>query len=186
MNYKFKFSIVSAVYNVGPYIDEMIKSIVNQDIGFEKNVQLILVDDCSTDNSFDICTKWQEKYPKNIIAIRLPCNSGGASVPRNEGMKYVEGKYINCTDPDDFLTLNTLSSVYNFFEQHENEMDIVYQHDQIQGWIETEQAVAFELELVNYIQLQMLVIIQVFVVLGKLIRLKQKNLLKVVLAQNVD
>ena len=48
---KFKFSVVSAIYNVEKYLKEMIESIVKQDIGFEDNVQLILVDDCSTDNS---------------------------------------------------------------------------------------------------------------------------------------
>ena len=124
-NYKFKFSIVTAVYNVEPYIEETIDSILAQDIGFADNVQLILVDDCSRDASFEICRKYAEKYPDNITAIQLPQNSGNASTPRNEAMKYVEGKYITCTDSDDVLTSNTLSLVWSFFEDHEDEVDMV-------------------------------------------------------------
>ena len=124
-DYKYKFSIVTAVYNVGKYIAETIDSIVNQDIGFEKNVQLILVDDCSKDDSFEICRAYAEKYPNNIIAYQLPENSGNASTPRNVGIAYAEGKYITCTDSDDILTPNTLSIVWEFFEEHEEQTDMV-------------------------------------------------------------
>ncbi len=123
--YKYKFSIVMAVYNVGKYITETIESIIAQDIGFCENVQLILVDDCSKDDSFEICKSYAEKYPDNIIAKQLPENSGNASTPRNVGIKLVEGKYISCTDSDDVLTANTLSRVWSFFEEHESETDMV-------------------------------------------------------------
>ena len=124
-DYKYKFSIVTAVYNVGKYIAETIDSIIAQDIGFEKNVQLILVDDCSKDDSFEICRAYEEKYPNNIIAYQLPENSGNASTPRNVGIAYAEGKYITCTDSDDILTPGTLSRVWAFFEEHEEETDMV-------------------------------------------------------------
>ena len=52
--YQFKFSIIMAVYNVENYLNEAIDSIINQSIGFEENVQLILVDDGSIDKSRDI------------------------------------------------------------------------------------------------------------------------------------
>lgn len=121
-DYKFKFSIVSAVYNVEPYLDEMINSIIKQDIGFKENVQLILVDDGSTDNSGKICDKWTQKYPNNIITIHK--QNGGVSSARNEGLKYVEGKYYNFCDSDDKFSKNVLSSVWKFFEKHEDEIDI--------------------------------------------------------------
>ena len=123
--YKYKFSIVMAVYNVGNYISETLDSIIAQDIGFSDNVQLILVDDCSKDESFEICKKYAEKYPENIIAHQLPENSGNASTPRNVGIALAEGKYITCTDSDDILTPNTLSRVFSFFEEHEDETDMV-------------------------------------------------------------
>lgn len=124
-DYKYKFSIVCAVYNVEKYIDETIQSFIRQDIGFEENVQVILVDDCSKDASFEICRKYAEKYPDNIIAVQLPENSGNASTPRNVAMQYVKGKYINCTDSDDLLTKSTLRLVWDFFEKHEDETDMV-------------------------------------------------------------
>ena len=123
--YKYKFSIVMAVYNVGKYLTETLESIISQDIGFCDNVQLILVDDCSKDDSFEICKSYAEKYPNNIIAYQLPENSGNASTPRNVGIQLAEGKYINCTDSDDVLTTNTLSKVWSFFEEHEDETDMV-------------------------------------------------------------
>ena len=64
-NYLFKFSIITAVYNVAPYLSEAIESILSQDIGFRESVELILVDDGSTDDSGMICDKYQKKYPEN-------------------------------------------------------------------------------------------------------------------------
>ena len=64
-NYQFKFSIVCAVYNTAPYLHEAIDSILSQDIDFQDSVQLILVDDGSTDDSGMICDSYQKKYPNN-------------------------------------------------------------------------------------------------------------------------
>ena len=123
-DYKFKFSIVSAVYNVEKYIDEMVESIINQDIGFKENVQLILVDDCSKDNSFEICKKYEKQYPNNIIVLQTKTNSRQA-VARNLGIRKAVGKYINFVDSDDKLSLNTLSSVFKFFEDNYKNVDVV-------------------------------------------------------------
>ena len=60
-SYKYKFSIVMAVYNVGKYISETLDSIISKDIGFCDNVQLILVDDCSKDDSFEICKQYDKQ-----------------------------------------------------------------------------------------------------------------------------
>ena len=64
--YNYKFSIIIPIYNSERYLDETIKSIVNQTIGFE-NIQLILINDGSKDNSEDICFKYIEKNLNNII-----------------------------------------------------------------------------------------------------------------------
>jgi len=121
--YKFKFSIISAIYKVEDYVEETIESIVGQSIGFKENVQLILVDDGSPDNSGVICDKWQAKYPENIIVIHK--ENGGVSSARNEGLKYAEGKYYNFIDSDDLFSKNSLKDVWNFFEKHEDEIDVV-------------------------------------------------------------
>ena len=80
-DYRFKFSVVTAVYNVEPYLAEAIESILTQDIGFEESVEIILVDDGSTDRSGAICDEYQQKFPANIKVIHK--ENGGASSARN-------------------------------------------------------------------------------------------------------
>lgn len=119
--YKYKFSIVTAVYNVELFVAETIESIIAQDIGFE-NVQLILVDDGSPDNSGAICDEYAAKYPDNIVVIHK--ENGGVSSARNMGLERVEGKYVNFIDSDDLFPEDTLSKVWDFFEKHYDETDL--------------------------------------------------------------
>ncbi len=121
-DYKYKFSIVSAVYNVEDFVAETIDSLLNQDIGF-KNIQLILVEDGSPDNSGAICDEYAKKYPDNIIVIHK--ENGGVSSARNAGLELVQGKYVNFIDSDDMFTSKTLSSVWNFFEKNYDKTDVV-------------------------------------------------------------
>ena len=117
----FVFSIVMAIFNVEEYIEEAIGSLINQSFDFNK-VQLILVDDGSTDNSREIALKYQSKYPNNILVLSK--ENGGQASARNYGLKYVEGEYVNFLDPDDKLSKNTLNAVYNFFNNN-NDIDLV-------------------------------------------------------------
>ena len=66
---EFEFAIVMAIYNTEDYLNQAIDSIVNQTIGFEDNVQLILVNDGSEDGSGQICLDYQERYPENIVVL---------------------------------------------------------------------------------------------------------------------
>lgn len=63
----FLFSIIMGIYNIEEYLEEAILSIIEQSLNFNKHVQLILVDDGSTDNSSQICRKYEEIHPNNII-----------------------------------------------------------------------------------------------------------------------
>ena len=94
-DYRFKFSVVTAVYNVEPYLEEAIESIVAQDIGFEKSVEMILVDDGSTDGSGAICDKYQQRFPNNIKVIHK--ENGGVSSARNEGFRHTSGRFVSLT-----------------------------------------------------------------------------------------
>ena len=120
---EFLFSIVMAVYNVEDYLAEAIDSIIYQDIGFEENVQLILVDDGSTDNSKEIAIKYFERYPENIIVISK--ENARQAAARNLGIEYATGRYLNFLDSDDKLSKNTLKSVNRFFSKHYDEVDVV-------------------------------------------------------------
>ena len=122
-NYPYKFSVVVAVYNVENYLAEAIDSLLGQDIGFQESVQLILVDDGSPDNSGQICDEYQAKYPSNIKVIHK--TNGGVSSARNEGLKHVEGRYINFMDSDDKISPNTLSAVYDYFSTVDDQVDLV-------------------------------------------------------------
>lgn len=67
---KFLFSVVIPVYNVEKYLEEAILSIVNQTIGFKKNIQLILINDGSPDNSGDICKNTRHYTPKTLFMLK--------------------------------------------------------------------------------------------------------------------
>lgn len=117
------FSVVMASYNCGKYLDETINSLIGQSFSFGSNIQLIIVDDGSTDNTKEICQKFQDLYPDNIIYIYQENQGKGAA--RNRGLQYANGKYINFLDADDKFSGNTFYKVYEFFEKHYNEIDFV-------------------------------------------------------------
>ena len=112
-----------SVYCVEEFIREAVDSIVNQTLDFKENVQLIMVDDGSPDGSGVICDEYAAQYPDNVIVIHK--ENGGLSSARNEGLKHIEGRYVNFFDPDDILTPNTLESVYNFFSSKDEFIDMV-------------------------------------------------------------
>ena len=87
-DYKYKVSVVMPLYNVANYLDEAIDSIVNQTIGFEENIQLVLVNDGSPDNVSVICQKYKEQYPDNVVYLEQP--NSGVSAARNNGIQYIE------------------------------------------------------------------------------------------------
>ena len=77
----YQFSVVMAVYNVEKYIAEAVGSVIDQTIGFQSNIQIVFVDDGSTDNSGIICDRYKEKYPDNIVVIHKKKRRAGKSPP---------------------------------------------------------------------------------------------------------
>lgn len=120
---EFKFSVVTAVYNIEQFLEEAIESVISQDIGFEENIQLILVNDGATDKSGEICDSYKKKYPDNVIVVHK--ENGGVSSARNRGLEHVLGEYVNFLDGDDKLEKNAFSLVYKQFSEWKNEIDIV-------------------------------------------------------------
>ena len=114
----FLFSVIMPIYNVGKYLDESITSVINQTIGFEENIQLILINDGSTDKSEKICKKYLEQYPDNIIYQYQ--ENAGVSNARNEGIKYINSKYTIFFDPDDVWDKNAFKEFDNFFTSNED------------------------------------------------------------------
>lgn len=118
------FSIITAVYNTAEFIDEAIESVINQTVGIDR-IQLILVNDASTDNSLEICRKWEEKYKQDILVIDQGKNQG-VSAARNTGIKYAVGKFVSFLDSDDKYAPNVCEKVEQFFNSYASEgVDIV-------------------------------------------------------------
>ena len=109
---KFLFSVIISIYNTGRYLDDSIGSILNQTIGINQ-IQIILINDGSIDETEKICIQYQKKYPKNIKYIKI--EHSGVSVGRNIGLKYVEGKFINFLDADDKWDSKAFQLVLVFF-----------------------------------------------------------------------
>ena len=113
------YSIVSACYNVAPYIDEFIDSIVKQTLSFNNNIQLILVNDGSTDKTYEKMEKWAKKYPANIQIITQ--KNSGQSAARNTGLKYAKNTWVGFIDPDDFVDVHLFRRIDYFLEKHSNQ-----------------------------------------------------------------
>ncbi|MED1817584.1 glycosyltransferase family 2 protein [Bacillus subtilis] len=118
------FSLIIPVYNAEKYLLETINSVINQTLDFEKYVQVILIDDGSTDDSKKICEELQKKYPNNINYKRI--NNTGPSAARNMGLKLVNetSEYIGFLDSDDKLSLEALYQVKSFFEAMGSKVNI--------------------------------------------------------------
>ena len=120
--FRYDFTLIMAVYQVEEFLAEAVDSVIAQDYPFER-VQIILVDDGSTDRSGAIADEYAARYPNNIIALHK--ENGGQASARNLGLTRCEGELINFMDPDDTLTPETLGLVKAFFEGHGEETDIV-------------------------------------------------------------
>lgn len=94
---KEKISIIIPIYNVGQKLNKCIKSVMEQSYS---NLDIVLVDDGSTDESFSICDNFK-KIDKRIKVIHQ--SNKGVSVARNNGLKEVSGKYFMFVDADDYL-----------------------------------------------------------------------------------
>lgn len=114
----YQYTVVSAVYNVGRYLEEYISSITNQRLNFKKHIHLILVDDGSTDDSAAIIGKWQKKYPDNIHYFYK--KNGGQASARNVGMQHVNTEWVTFTDPDDILDRDYFYHIDNFAHKYNN------------------------------------------------------------------
>lgn len=97
-------SIIVPVYNAEIYLEECLKSLVNQTVGIEQ-MELILVDDGSTDNSLQCLMKYEKMYPENVVLVPLGENTGQANA-RNIGMEYASAPYFAFVDADDWVELD--------------------------------------------------------------------------------
>ena len=113
----YLISIIVPVYNVESYLSKCLESIINQTY---KNIEIILIDDGSTDDSGKICDEYAAK--DNRINIIHKTN-GGVSDARNSGLEIAQGEYIGFVDSDDYIELDMYETLLNFLLN--NNLDVV-------------------------------------------------------------
>jgi len=106
-----KISVIIPVYNQEKLLNNAITSVINQSFGFE-NIELILIDDKSTDNTKSVIESYAEKYD-NIVPIFLEENSGNPSKARNRGIEYSTTNYIMFLDNDDEYDSKICEKLYD-------------------------------------------------------------------------
>lgn len=130
MSKQFDISVVIAVYNTQDYVEESIECILKQSLGFEEHIQLILINDASTDGSGAICEKYAKRYAENIVYVSLEKN-GGLSNARNLGAGLAEGRYVNFFDSDDLWSQNALEEAVGYLDAHREEIDLVSSNEML-------------------------------------------------------
>ena len=117
---ELKLSVIVPVYNVERYLERCILSILNQDIPHEE-YEIIMINDGSTDNSYEIATQLEKKY--NNIRLFTQENKG-PSAARNYGINLAKGKYIWFIDSDDYIVAGCLKKLFHIISG--KELDILF------------------------------------------------------------
>lgn len=118
-----KVSVIIPVYNVEKYLRQNLESVANQTL---KDIEIICVDDGSTDSSFEIVKEFAEKDSRFVPVQQA---NGGAGAARNNGLRRAKGKYLSFLDSDDFFEPNMLEEAYNKAEATKADF-VVFQSDQ--------------------------------------------------------
>ena len=115
---EYEISVIMPCYNTEKYVEETLKSVLNQSF---KNYEIICLNDGSTDGTVQILNKYQELYSN----IRVISNENhGVAYERNIGIQSSKGKYIYYMDSDDLIKENCLEALYNYAEN--DNLDVVY------------------------------------------------------------
>lgn len=123
MNKIRKLTVAVPVFNMAPYLEETLICIENQTIGME-NMEVILINDGSTDASDRICRSFQKKHVENVRYVELPENRG-VSHAKNTALDMAGGACITFWDADDLWSLNAMEEAVTFLDAHKEEIDMV-------------------------------------------------------------
>ena len=110
-------SVIVPVYNVEKYLEKCLNSLVNQTLD---NIEIIIVNDGTKDNSEEIIKKFIEKYPQKIVYLKK--ENGGLSDARNFGIPYAKGEYIAFLDSDDYVEKDIYKEMYELAKKENSDM----------------------------------------------------------------
>ncbi|MGF7184763.1 glycosyltransferase involved in cell wall biosynthesis [Desulfitispora alkaliphila] len=117
-----KISVIIPIYNVEQYLRQCIESVLAQSY---KDMEIILVNDGSPDNSLDICNEFAENHP--CIKV-IDKENGGISDARNEGIKNSTGEYLMFLDSDDYWGYNFLEELVNFLQKNKKPEYVIFRN----------------------------------------------------------
>lgn len=103
-------SVILPCYNVEKYIDRCMNSLVMQTIGIE-NLQIICVDDASTDGTWNKLKEWEQRYPESVSIVHCEVN-GKQGTARNIGLTYAQAPYVSFVDSDDWVEKDYFERLY--------------------------------------------------------------------------
>ena len=106
---RFKVSVVVPVYNTAEYLPECLDSLVGQSIGLGA-IQVVVVDDGSTDGSAEVIKDYAERYPGNFVCLSQA--NAGQGAARNLGLARCKGEYVGFMDSDDFACVDMYETMY--------------------------------------------------------------------------
>lgn len=113
---EIKVSIIIPVYNVAPYIEECLRSVDNQTY---QNIEVIIVDDCGTDNSMELAIRFVDSSARkeHYVIVRHECNKG-VSAARNVGILKATGNYLYFLDSDDWIEPDCIEKLVRCVQAH--------------------------------------------------------------------
>lgn len=113
-------SVIIPCYNVEKYLNRCLDSIVQQTFGVD-NLEIICIDDASTDHTWEILLDWEKRYPDSIVALQCPVN-GRQGTARNIGLEYASAPWISYIDSDDWIEPDYFEKLYKNAEASECEV----------------------------------------------------------------
>lgn len=120
-------SVIIPLFNAAQFIPQTLESLLNQTL---KNFEIVIVDDCSTDNSVEVVESFKPKFDSEGIklnVIKMLQNTGKPGLPRNTGIKIAQGKYVCFLDSDDLYTSTALEELSTLAEKFQ--ADVVHCND---------------------------------------------------------
>ena len=116
-----KISVIIPMYNAEKFIRQCLISVLASKFG---DYEVIVVDDCSTDNSVAEVEKLSPYFDGRLKILHTEANSGNAVIPRNVGIRHTAGKYVAFVDADDFILPNALGELFDAAENFQ--ADVVH------------------------------------------------------------
>ncbi|HEY9841478.1 MAG TPA: glycosyltransferase family A protein, partial [Candidatus Obscuribacterales bacterium] len=110
-----RVSVVIPCYNHGHYLADAVHSILHQEYS---DVEILIVDDGSTDDTAEVCKRLLAAYPERAIGVLHQANSGQPAIPWSRGMERARGEYFLCLSADDLLSPQTLGAYVDFLDRY--------------------------------------------------------------------